>query len=145
MYETKISDAKWMAYDIPGNVGWIMYLTGIILTFIKRPEYISYGSVLVIMLIAVIPALMMVIGIAELISERIKKLDRILSKVRLYRGFGMLYYGGIAGAVISLIGIICAMILSTRFRLTYLWVMLIGGILCALFAGILFKGYKKQD
>ena len=23
MYESKISDAKWIAYDIPGNVGWI--------------------------------------------------------------------------------------------------------------------------
>ena len=25
-YETKISDARWWAYDIPGNAGWIAYL-----------------------------------------------------------------------------------------------------------------------
>ena len=26
IYETKISDARWWAYDIPGNAGWIAYL-----------------------------------------------------------------------------------------------------------------------
>ena len=25
-YKTAISDARWIAYDIPGNVGWIVYL-----------------------------------------------------------------------------------------------------------------------
>ena len=25
-YKTAISDARWIAYDIPGNVGWIAYL-----------------------------------------------------------------------------------------------------------------------
>ena len=28
MYETKISTPLWIAYDIPGNVGWILYLIG---------------------------------------------------------------------------------------------------------------------
>lgn len=26
LYETEISDAGWIAYDIPGNVGWIIYI-----------------------------------------------------------------------------------------------------------------------
>ena len=26
IYETKISDARWWAYDVPGNAGWILYL-----------------------------------------------------------------------------------------------------------------------
>ena len=25
-YSTEISDARWMAYDIPGNIGWIAWL-----------------------------------------------------------------------------------------------------------------------
>lgn len=29
MYESKISVAKWIAYDIPGNAGWIAFLAGI--------------------------------------------------------------------------------------------------------------------
>ena len=25
LYESKISDARWWIYDIPGNIGWIIY------------------------------------------------------------------------------------------------------------------------
>lgn len=25
LYQTNITDGKWIAYDIPGNVGWLMY------------------------------------------------------------------------------------------------------------------------
>lgn len=41
MYESKISDAKWIAYDISGNVGWSVFLVGLILCFIKRPEILE--------------------------------------------------------------------------------------------------------
>lgn len=27
MYETKISSDRWIMHDIPGNIGWILYLT----------------------------------------------------------------------------------------------------------------------
>lgn len=36
MYESKISNAKWIAYDLPGNLGRIMFLVGIVLCFIKN-------------------------------------------------------------------------------------------------------------
>jgi len=142
MYETKISDVRWYAYDVPGNLGWIAYITVLILLFIKKPDFLSRNSMLVIMILAVFPAVMMLIGICELISERVHKLDRILSKARLYRGFGMLTLGGCAGALISGIGLICGYIEELD-CVTYLWIMLAGGILCAVFAGLLFKGYKR--
>lgn len=142
MYETKISDKRWMAYDLPGNVGWIMYLAGLILTFVKKPEFISYWGMFAVMVIAIIPAVMMVVGIAELINERIHKLDRVLSKARLYRGFGMFNWGGIAGAAIALIGVIYGLFVVKDCSFTYVWVMLVGGILCTVFAGLLFKGYR---
>ena len=74
----------------------------------------------------------------ELISERIAKLDRILPKERLYRGFGALTLGGIAGIPVSIIGLI----VRSNGNLP-LW-MLIGAVLCAVFAGLCFKGYRKQ-
>ena len=82
MYETKISDARWIAYDIPGNIGWIVYIVTVIIALINKPDIFSYC--------AIIPSVLILIGIVELISERIAKLDRILPKARLYRGFGTL-------------------------------------------------------
>ena len=78
----------------------------------------------------------MLIGIIELISERIAKLDRLLPRKRLLRGFGSLTLGGILGAVISIIGVITV-------HCDY-W-MLLGSVLCAVFAGLLYKGYRKVE
>ena len=144
MYETKISDGRWMAYDIPGNLGWIAYFTGLLLSFLKKPEFMDSRVLFALLLVAVIPALMMLIGILELINERIHNLDRSLSKKRLYRGFGMLLFGGIAGTVLSALALTYGLI-TGRGGLAYVWLMLCGGILCAVFAGLLFMGYKRND
>ena len=88
-YETKISDARWWAYDIPGNTGWILY-------FVCVGRLLRKGLSL-FAAAALIPAALMLTGIAELISERIAGLDRILSKKRLLRGFGALTLGGVLG------------------------------------------------
>ena len=78
----------------------------------------------------------MLIGIIELISERIAKLDRLLPRKRLLRGFGCLTFGGILGAVVAFIGLVAD---------SYGWWMSVGSILCAVFAGLLYKGYRKVE
>ncbi len=130
LYETKISTARWMAYDIPGNIGWIIW---VVCTIRSLKQGVSAFSAL-----SVVPALLMLLGVAELISERIAKLDRLLSRKRLLRGFGSLTLGGILGIPVSIIGLV----VHTNGRIP-LW-MLIGSVLCALFAGLCFKGYKKK-
>ena len=39
VYKSDISTARWIAYDLPGNVGWILYFAGLILSFANFPEY----------------------------------------------------------------------------------------------------------
>ena len=82
IYETGISDARWWAYDVPGNAGWIIW---VIFTVLSLWQGITLFS-----LLSALPALLMLAGVCELISERIVKLDRVLPKKRLYRGFGAL-------------------------------------------------------
>ena len=78
----------------------------------------------------------MIIGVIELISERIAGLDRVLSKVRLYRGFGALTLGGVLGMAVSTPHVVKREKRSV--------IMFGGGLLCAVFAGLLFAGYKKE-
>ena len=80
------------------------------------------------------PAVLITTGISELISERIEGLDRELPKKRLYRGFGALTIGGTLGTA-------AAALIKTNLKRKS--VMGIGAALCAVFAGFLFKGYKK--
>ena len=127
-YQTNISDKRWWAYDIPGNIGWIIYLIGSIRAFKERK---SNGSI-----VALVPTGFMLVGVAELISERIAGLDRILSGKRLFRGFGALTAGG-------LLGIPAALFCFKKNRKRQA-LMLTGSALCAVFAGLLFAGYKKE-
>ena len=120
-----------MVYDVLGNAGWIIYFVCLGL-LLKRG--INAFSV-----VAAVPAILMLIGIAELISERIQKLDWVLPKIRLYRGFGALTLGGIIGIVVSAAGLLSGKVSSL------IWFMLAGSALCALFAWLLFREYKPQN
>lgn len=143
LYETKITDSRWIAYDIPGNIGWIAYFVGVILCFVRKPDFMQYWEMKSIVILSVIPAVFMLIGIIELISERIHKLDRVLPKKHLLRGFGMLALGGITGILITLFGIFYGVLIIDTADIICLLVMFGGSLLCAVFAGFLYKGYHK--
>ena len=145
IYESNISTARWLIYDVPGNVGWIMYLICLTRCFVKHPAFMDIPLVWISLLIGILPAIAMLVGIAELISERILKLDRVLPKKRLYRGFGALTWGGFGGIVIG------SNALFTSLRAGYsieecklILLLTLGGALCALFAGLISKTFLVQ-
>ena len=131
MYESKISTGRWMAYDVLGNAGWIAWIVCLVLLFKNGVDAFT--------ILAALPALVMLIGIAELISERVQKLDWVLPKTRLYRGFGALTLGGVMGIMVSAAGLLSGKVSSLA------WLMLAGSTLCALFAWLLFREYKLRD
>lgn len=142
MYESKISDAKWIVYDLPGNIGWISFLAGLVLCFLKWPEIMENKLILSLLLLDLLCGVAMVVAIGELISERTQKLDRVLPKKRLYRGFGALTFGGLAGTAISLIAFVAALITGLDGG-GYLLLLCCGGLLCFVFGGLLLKEYEK--
>lgn len=143
LYISDISNARWIAYDLPGNLGWILYITGLILAFVNKPSFMDLPLMLQLMVVAAAPAFLMLVGIAELINERINKLDRVLSRACLLRGFGALTLGGILGAIAAVALLACSKAIGAQ-DLLYVWLMLIGGILCGMFAGLLFIRYKRK-
>jgi len=145
IYESHISTVRWIVYDVPGNVGWIMYLVCLIRCFVKCPEFMEISLVLISLVIGILPAVALVVGIAELISERIAKLDRILPKKRLYRGFGALTWGGFAGMAVGLNALFASLRSGYSVGECKLLILLaMGGALCAVFAGLIFKTFHPQ-
>ena len=130
LYETKISDARWWAYDIPGNAGWITYLACLGKSLRRGPDAFK--------LAALLPGGLMLLGVGELIQERLAGLDRVLPTRRLLRGFGALTLGGISGMIVSAVG------LAAQREKKRPALMLIGSVLCAVFAGLCWRGYRKQ-
>lgn len=130
VYRTEISDAKWWAYDIPGNIGWIAYFAGFA-HLIRKGRYSDVAM-------TAVPAALMATGVCELINERIQGLDRELPERRLLRGFGALTLGGITGAIAGASGLMTSPEKKTSALMSA------GGGLCAIFAGLLYKGYKRM-
>lgn len=95
MYKSNISDERWIAYDIPGNIGWIAYFVGFGKLIAKGHHKAAA--------VTGVPAALMATGICELVSERIAGLDRKLPIERLQRGFGALTVGGATGVVAGLV------------------------------------------
>ncbi len=129
-YEMRISDARWWSYDIPGNIGWIIWIVCAVKNLREKADALSAASV--------IPCILMMTGVIELICERIQGLGRVLPWKRVIRGFGTLTLGGALGIPIAVAGIVKA-----KDRKRSMW-MLAGAVLCACFAGLCFKGYKKK-
>ena len=129
LYESKLPTKRWIAYDLPGNVGWIVWIVCLILLLTQGVTWFT--------LLAMIPAVFMLTGVIELVSERIQKLDWVLPKARLYRGFGSLTLGGILGIPIAAAGLLTA-------QGPLCWWMLAGACLCALFAWLIFREYRPK-
>jgi hypothetical protein len=127
-YRTTISNKRWIAYDIPGNIGWITWLMCTVKEIREKGVIRS--------ITAIVPAVFMLIGVCELISERIAGLDRVLPGERLFRGFGALMAGGLLGIPVSVSGF--------RKDRKRSGIMLTASLLCAVFAGLLFVEYKKE-
>ena len=53
-YKTTISDARWIAYDIPGNIGWIIWLVCVSRGLREKRDAYSIASALpgILMLLA---------------------------------------------------------------------------------------------
>ena len=134
MYETKLKNALWWAYDIPGNIGWILY-------FIGAGRFIAAGGFaahLFTGILLTVPALFMLTGVLELVSERLCKLDRILPAIRFLRGFGALTFGGVSGGIVS------AVTMRSNISTANGILMLTGGVLCFVFAGLIALSFKKE-
>ena len=122
-----------------------MYLTCLILCFVKCPGFMKIPLVLMCLVVAILPAIAMLVGIVELISERILKLDRVLPKKRLYRGFGALTRGGLGGMSVGLNALFAGLRGGFSLQDCKLLVLLtVGGALCGVFAGLIYKTFRPR-
>lgn len=140
MYKANISKTKRIIYDIFKDIGLIIYYIALIICFIKKPKFMNYHLLMVMNILVFV---LMFNGTIELIVENFFKLNSILPKIRLYRGYGLLMLGGIIGFITSLIAIIYTT--NKNVEIIYLYILSLSCILCAIFSGLIFKEFKKFD
>ena len=68
MYKTDITPTRWIVYDIFGNVGWIAYYVVLVKCFVEKPEFMQYWGLAAVAVLAIIPALLMLVGLVVPVS-----------------------------------------------------------------------------
>ena len=103
MYETKLSDGKWLALSV---------LTGIV----------------------------------ELISQRIRKLDRRLKKSQVIMSFGCCVCGGLAGGLVSLFSAAVDLLFHYETGMCFAaqCMMAVGGLLCFGFGLPIWRSFRPE-
>lgn len=144
MYVSNITDKEWYIYDICGNLGWIGFYTGLGMLIGSEHIFMQGTSSVFLAVLEIICAAGILVGLLELINERIHKLDRRLSRTRLFRGFGSITVASLSGMIITGIHLVIIYANGNREISLYYWMMIIGELLCFVFCGLLWKGYKKE-
>ena len=93
LYESKISVKRWIVYEILGNAGWIAYFVCV--------WQLLYRGVTLFAVLSVLPAVLMLVGLVELISERIARRETIAKK---FKPFMTAFYLVMLAALLLIIG-----------------------------------------
>lgn len=143
MYESKISNKKWRVLGLLSDIGWIAFYIGLIFYIIETGIPLSFTGVLSIILL--VCGIVILCGIVEIIDERYHKLDRVLPKKRLLRGFGYTVYGSLAGAVTALVALAACLVSkdATRSGILYMGLICLGAFICFIFGFPIFKAFKR--
>ncbi len=147
IYESDISTGAWVIFDIFGNIGWIAFICTLVLVFLKDEGLNRRPVTFITSILCIIPALLMVFGIIELITERFQRLSRVLPSGRFHRGFGCLTMGGVIGGALSVIAFIAELLYGTG-EPVYFIVMTAAAFLCGIFTSLIMgtftRAYKKE-
>ena len=143
-YRNTIDESKQRLFNILIAAGWIIYFISIFISFEFPPKFMYTGTMAQIVLFSFVPAIWMLIGIAEMIRERINKTRNILTKRQLTRGYFSLALGGLTGIAVTAIAWIYYYAKHLSGSTLVLAMMLTGAVLCTVFAGISYRGYEEK-
>lgn len=101
MYESNISDKKWLTLGLVSDVGWIAYFAGLALYMTSGADGLGTVIISVLFLLNCLCGLAVLVGIVALILQRVRKLSRRLKRSQLVIGFGLVVYGALGGFWVS--------------------------------------------
>ena len=101
IYTSELSGAKWLTLGLLSDAGWIAYFVGFVLYMANGADGLGTTALSVTFLLNCLCVLAVMIGIIEIISQRIRKLRRTIQKGDLIFGFGFTVFGSLGGFLSS--------------------------------------------
>ena len=146
-YTSTISDKKWLTLGLLSDLGWIAYFVGFALYLINGADGLGTVILSVTFLLNCLAVLAVMIGIIGIISQRIRKLSRTISKRDLLFGFGFVIYGALAGFLLTGVSAVIDVLLQYETGMCFAAqiIMAVGALVCFAFGRPIFKSFKPQE
>lgn len=139
MYELNLSDRKFHICFWAGTAGFLVFLAGLILCLVLISPH-EFGGHLQMLIFAEIPAaLCVLLGYGELIDERVRRLRIVLSRRRLYRGFGLMSWASLVCAVLAVVALFLRVTVPEA--VTGFIMMPVGAALCSGCMWVIFRKF----
>ena len=145
-YTSTISDKKWLTLGLLSDLGWIAYFVGFALYMINGADGLGTVVLSITFLLNCLAVLAVMIGIIAVISQRIRKLSRTISKRDLLFGFGFVIYGALAGFLLTGVSAVIDVLLQyeTGMCLASQIMMAVGALVCFAFGLPIMRSFKPE-
>ena len=146
-YTTKLPDKQWLMLGLISDLGWIAYFAGFALYMISGAEGLETVILSALFLLGGLCVLTVLVGIIELISQRVRQLDRRLKRIQLVTGFGFVIYGSLAGFLLSTAAVFTDIIggYETGMCFTAQIIMAAGALICFAFGLPIMRSFKPDE
>ena len=145
-YTSTISDKKWLTLGLLSDLGWIAYFVGFALYLINGADGLGTVVLSVTFLLNCLCVLAVAVGIIEIISQRIRRLSRTISKRDLLFGFGFVIYGALAGFLLTGVSAVIDVLLQYETGMCFAAqiIMAVGALVCFAFGLPIMRSFKPE-
>jgi hypothetical protein len=146
-YETHLSKGKWLTLGLLSDAGWIAYFGGLALYMINGAGGLGTVALSALFLLNCLAVVAVAAGIIALISQRIRKLGRRLTRGQLCRSFGLVIYGSLAGFLCSTAAVVIDLLFGFETGICFVSqiIMGVGALLCFAFGLPIMKSFRPAE
>ena len=146
MYESKISDKRWLILGLLSDIGWIMLFAGIVMYMANGADGLGTVAISALFLVTLLSAVFVLFGVIALITQRMRKIDRVLTKRQLVISFGFVVFGALTAAAASMGSVFVDALWHYETGVCFIaqCLMYAGGLICFAFGYPIFKSFKKR-
>ncbi len=147
IYTTELSGAKWLTLGLLSDFGWIAYFVGFVLYMANGADGLGTTALSVTFLLNCLCVLAVMIGIIEIISQRIRKLRRTIQKGDLIFGFGFVVFGSLGGFLSSGASAVMDILMKYESGMCFAsqLLMTVGSLVCFAFGLPVLRSFKSDQ
>ena len=135
-----------MVLALLSDIGRILLFAGIVLYMANGADGLGTIVISALFLITLLSAVFVLIGVIALITQRIRKIGRELTKRQLTVGFGFAVFGALIAAAAATGSVFVDVFWHYETGICFVsqCMMAAGGLICFIFGYPIFRSFKKQ-